>query len=260
VINLILLSFIFFSIIATIMRPVLCREFAYSIPGFPKPTINFIIELWHTNFIHVKRFMCYIVETMREIEDAIAQVAGDVVAGKATTKQPFWELVRFALVALIIVLPIRFFIAEPFVVSGSSMVPTFENKNYLIIDKISYRFSEPQRGDVIVFEPPINPEIFYIKRIIGLPNETVDVKGNIVTIINKEYPGGFILDQSFIKNSGGIDGHKELKDGEYFVMGDNRPASSDSRIWGAVKRDLITGKAFLRLLPLKNIDIWPGNY
>lgn len=179
---------------------------------------------------------------------------------KKTRGQSFWELVRFAFIALIIVIPIRIFIAEPFVVSGSSMVPTFENGNYLIIDKLSYELGDPKRDDVVVFRYPNDITKFFIKRIIGLPNETVDIKGNDVTITNGEHPEGFKLDQPFVKNPANNDTHLELKNDEYFVMGDNRSASSDSRYWGAVKKNLLTGKAFLRLLPIGKIDVLPGNY
>jgi len=177
-----------------------------------------------------------------------------------TTKQSFWELVRFAFIALVIVIPIRIFIAEPFVVSGSSMVPTFENGNYLIVDKISYRLSSPKRDDVVIFRYPKDQTKFFVKRIIGLPNETIDMKGGVVTIINKENKDGFKLTEPYVKNISNNVTHFELKDDEYFVMGDNRNASSDSRYWGAVNRKLITGRAFLRLLPLNKIDVLPGNY
>jgi len=175
-------------------------------------------------------------------------------------KQLFWELVRFTAIVLLVVIPIRVFIAEPFVVSGSSMVPTFENGNYLIIDKISYKFSDPQRDDVVVFKYPNDQTKFFIKRIIGLPNETVDIKGSTVTITNKDYPLGFALNEPYVKNISNNTTHFELKDDEYFVMGDNRSGSSDSRYWGAVKRDLLTGKAFLRLLPINKISLLPGQY
>lgn len=175
-------------------------------------------------------------------------------------KKSFWELVRFALIAIAIVIPIRIFIAQPFIVSGSSMVPTFENGQYLIIDEISYRFNDPQRDDVIVFRYPNDTKKFFIKRIIGLPNETVDIKGNTVTVTNKSHPSGLVLDQSFIENTANNDTHFELKDGEYFVMGDNRSASSDSRYWGAVPKNLLIGKVFLRLLPFNKIGILPGSF
>ena len=182
-------------------------------------------------------------------------------AQEKTRGQSFWELVRFALIALVIVIPIRILVAEPFIVSGSSMVPTFENGDYLIIDKISYELGSPQRGDVVIFRFPGDPTKFFIKRIIGLPNETVDIKGNEVVITNKENKQGFKLEQPFVKTpANNKDTHFELKSDEYFVMGDNRSASSDSRYWGAVKKNLLQGRAFLRLLPIDKIDILPGNY
>lgn len=176
-----------------------------------------------------------------------------------TKAQSFWELVRFAFIALVVVIPIRMLIAEPFIVSGSSMIPTFANGDYLIIDKISYGLGNPKRDDVVVFRYPGDTTKFFIKRVIGLPNETVDIKGNEVTI-TKETNESFKIDQPFVKNPANNDTHFELKGDEYFVMGDNRGASSDSRYWGAVKRNLITGKAFLRLLPINKIDFWPGDY
>jgi len=140
------------------------------------------------------------------------------------------------------------------------MVPTFENGNYLIVDKISYRLENPERDDVIVFRYPNDPTKFFIKRIIGLPNETVDISGSTVIIINNENPKGFILNEPYVKNISENTTHFELKNDEYFVMGDNRSGSSDSRLWGAVKRNLLIGRAFLQLLPINKISILPGNY
>lgn len=175
-------------------------------------------------------------------------------------KQSFWELIRFVVIAIAIVIPIRVYIAQPFIVSGSSMVPTFENGEYLIIDEISYRIKEPQRDDVIVFRYPNDTTKFFIKRIIGLPNETIDIKGSNIIITNEENKNGFTLDQPYIKNTSNDNKHYELKNDEYFVMGDNRPASSDSRYWGTVPKDLLIGKVLLRLLPINKIDILPGDY
>lgn len=172
----------------------------------------------------------------------------------------FWELIRFAIIAVAIVLPIRIFIAQPFVVSGSSMVPTFLDGEYLIVDEISYRLGEPERGDVVIFRYPKDPTKFFIKRVIGLPNETVDVDGNEVTIFNKENEQGVILDQPYLRSVSGVKTHTVLDDDEYFVMGDNRPGSSDSRVWGPVERKFIVGRAFLRLLPIDEIKFMPGKY
>lgn len=175
-------------------------------------------------------------------------------------KQSFWELFKFALIAIAIVVPIRIFIAQPFVVSGSSMFPTFHNGEYLIVDEISYILGEPARGDVVIFRYPNDKKKFFIKRIIGLPGETIDVNGNEVTIYNEENKGGIKLSQPYLKTTSGIKTHTVLTEDEYFVMGDNRGASSDSRIWGPVHKNLLIGKAFVRLFPVNNIKFMPGDY
>jgi signal peptidase I len=177
-----------------------------------------------------------------------------------TTGQSFWEILRFGLIALVIVAPIRWLIAEPFVVSGSSMVPTFQNGDYLIVDKISYKLGDPERNDVVIFKYPKDQTKFFVKRIIGLPGETVDIKGNLVTITNGEHKEGFELTEPYVKNISDNTLHVELGSDEYFVMGDNRSGSSDSRYWGAVNRNLLTGRALVRLLPLRKIDLLPGDY
>lgn len=170
----------------------------------------------------------------------------------------FRETFQFVLIALAIALPIRFFVAQPFVVNGRSMYPTFNDGDYLIVDQLSYRFEEPRRGDVIVFRNPSNPSEFYIKRIIGLPGETVKIQGSGVTIINDEHPEGITLKEPYIAAS--LSGQQDTALGgeNYFVMGDNRDASSDSRIWGPLDKNLIAGRAFLRLLPVQKIHLFPG--
>jgi len=171
-----------------------------------------------------------------------------------------WDIIKVAAIALVLAGLVRYFLVQPFFVEGASMEPNFEDGEYLLIDEISYYFKSPQRGEVIVFHYPLDASKYYIKRVIGLPNETVDIKGNEVTITNGDYKEGFKLEQPFVKNISNNDTHFELKNDEYFVMGDNRSASSDSRYWGAVKKDLLTGKALLRLLPVNKVDFWPGSY
>jgi signal peptidase I len=172
----------------------------------------------------------------------------------------FWELARFALLAIAIVIPIRMFIAQPFIVSGSSMVPTFTNGEYLIVDELSYKLGEPERGDVVIFRYPNDQKKFFIKRIIGLPNEIVEIDGSTITITNEETEEKIKLDEPYVKNISENNIRFELRDDEYYVMGDNRTASSDSRYWGAVPKKLLIGKAFLRLLPISRIDLAPGDY
>jgi signal peptidase I len=171
------------------------------------------------------------------------------------------EILRFAFFALIIVLPVRMFIAQPFIVSGASMETTFSTKEYLIVDQLTYHFEEPMRGDVIIFRYPKDPSKFFIKRIIGLPGDTVHIEGSEVTITNPDHPEGMLLDETYVRSMRpGAMVKETLGEGEYFVMGDNRDASSDSRAWGVLQRDHIVGRAFLRLFPLTKVDVFPGKY
>lgn len=172
----------------------------------------------------------------------------------------FKELLQFAIIAILIVIPFRIFVAQPFIVNGSSMDPTFENGQYLIVDELTYRFNNPNRGEVIIFRYPKNPEKFFIKRIIGLPGETVEINGGQVIIYNSDHPDGKIFEEPYVVFEKYDDLKVALKEGEYFVMGDNRAESSDSRIWGPLPEENIVGRPFLRLLPIKEIGLLPGNY
>ena len=171
----------------------------------------------------------------------------------------FTELLKFVVVAAVIVLPVRLFVAQPFIVSGESMSPTFENGQYLIVDELTYRLHQPQRGDVVIFRYPRNPSEFFIKRIIGLPGETVIVKDGQVLI--KQVSGATAaLTEPYVKNLGnGGDATYPVSDANYFVMGDNRPESSDSRIWGLMPRANLIGRAFVRLLPVSDASMFPGH-
>lgn len=173
-------------------------------------------------------------------------------------KDSIWDLIKFAIIAFLIVVPIRMFIAQPFVVSGDSMYPTFHNKEYLIVDEISYIVGEPNRGDIVIFRYPEDPKRFFIKRIIGLPNEEISIKGNQIKITNKENPDGFYLTEDYIKENFDFSGDYKTKDDEYFVLGDNRNRSLDSRFWGVLPKDLLIGRAYLRLIPIKEISYLPG--
>lgn len=168
------------------------------------------------------------------------------------------ELIKFALIAIVIVIPVRLFIAQPFIVSGASMYPTFEDGEYLIVDELSYRFTEPERGDIIIFRFPRNPSKYFIKRIVGLPNETIRITDSNITVTNDEHPEGFVLAEPYLDVETIGARPITLGSDEYFVLGDNRPASSDSRIWGPLPRDLIIGRALMRLLPIARAAVLPG--
>ncbi len=160
--------------------------------------------------------------------------------------------------AFVLALFIQTYIARPFIVNGQSMYPTFKNGEYLIVDEISYRFDEPKRGDVVVFKAPPTPDKYFIKRIIGLPGETVIGKNGTVTIINKQYPNGFSLDESFLESLQTGTFEFVVPTDAYFVMGDNRAGSFDSRSWGAMPKENLRGRALVRLLPFSRIDFLPG--
>ena len=172
-----------------------------------------------------------------------------------------WETFRFLCIAIVIVVPIRLFIAQPFIVSGASMDPTFKDKQYLIVDELSYHLDDPLRGDVVIFKYPRNPKQYFIKRVIGLPGETVIVNGQGQVFI-KDTDGNITLtlDEPYVEHMKDDSVELKLGLGEYFMMGDNRSGSFDSRSWGAVDRELIVGKAFLRLFPLTELAVLPGQF
>ncbi len=171
--------------------------------------------------------------------------------------QGWYEFLRFAAVALALALFVRFYVTQPFVVQGASMEPNFEDYQYVVVDEASYHFREPVRGEVIVFRSPPNHSVFYIKRIIGLPGERVIISGGHVTIINAAHPEGFVLSEPYLpaRVETHLDQMKTLGEGQYFVLGDNRPASSDSRVWGVLDKNLITGRVFFRVWPLTRLGI-----
>ncbi len=169
------------------------------------------------------------------------------------------EIVLFVIIAFGIILPFRVYVAEPYLVDGRSMDPTFDTGDYLIVDKLSYRFNKPERNSVIVFKYPGNTSKSFIKRIIGLPGETVIVDEKSTKIINKENPEGFELEQSYVTHPSPVTYKVTLENDEYFVMGDNRAESFDSRSWGPLEKKYILGKPIVRLYPLNKIDLMPGD-
>jgi signal peptidase I len=153
-----------------------------------------------------------------------------------------WDFLKVILIALVIIVPVRYFIFQPFIVQGSSMEPNFKNGQYLIIDELSYRFHNPARGDVLVLRYPRDPKQYFIKRVIGLPGEKVQIDNGHVVVYNNDHPQGFTLNESYLSGQSltfaqgsSYVGNKKtltLAPNEYFMMGDNRLYSSDSRDWG----------------------------
>ena len=190
------------------------------------------------------------------INPSYASIAG-MKEKKNSILKDIWDIIKFTITVLIVIIPIRMFIAQPFIVSGQSMLPNFHNGDYLIVNEIVYKKRNPQRGEVVVFRLPSNHHRFLIKRIIGLPGETVSIQEGKVTITTKE--GKIIhLEEPYIRESFSSYGEWKLGDDEYFVMGDNRNNSSDSRVWGELKRNLIVGTPLIRLFPFQDFKLRPG--
>jgi len=189
------------------------------------------------------------------------------------------EIVKIFILALIIIIPIRVFLFQPFFVQGDSMVPNFENNQYLIINELGYKttavglgdkifftvkpFREIKRQMVIVFRYPLDRKKYFIKRIIGMPGEKIEIKNGQIYIYNKENPNGYVLNEEDylmpgIKTVNNLNNNSNitLKDDEYFVMGDNRMASSDSRSWGPIKKTDIIGTVIFRAWPLTKIKVF----
>lgn len=174
-----------------------------------------------------------------------------------------WETIKIVVISLAIILPIRYYLVQPFFVNGASMEDNFEDGDYILVDEISYRFNEVERGDVVIFRYPEDPDQFFIKRIIGLPEETIQIKNNKITVYNKQSPNGLVLQEDYLSPEQETIGNSRIRldSNEYFVLGDNRLQSSDSRIWGPVNKTLIIGKAFVRLWPLdKMLKVPAVNY
>ena len=161
-----------------------------------------------------------------------------------------WEFAKIAIIAAIIVLPIRYFLFQPFIVKGDSIVPNFHSGDYLIVNEISYRFGDPKRGDVVVLKYPLDDKQRFIKRIIGLPGETVQIKNGKVDIL-KDGKGILLDERKYLPDLLQTDGDVNVTLGadKYFVLGDNRKFSYDSRRWGVLPEEDIIGKAFFRVFP-----------
>ena len=181
----------------------------------------------------------------------------------------FLEITKIFLMAIIIIVPIRMFLFQPFFVQGASMEPNFEDGQYLIVNELGYKktdlgifvvkpYKKMKREEIVVFHYPRNHKLFFIKRIIGLPDETIKIHNGKVMIYNKDNPNGFELKESYLpkdlKTKGDVD--YKIKSDEYYVLGDNRTHSSDSRIWGPIKTSDVVGRVFLRAWPINKASLF----
>ena len=171
-----------------------------------------------------------------------------------------FELVKIVVISLVIIVPIRYFLIQPFYVKGASMEPNFYEHEYLIINEIVYRLSEPKRGDIIVFRYPKNPQEYFIKRVIGLPGETIELKEGAIYIKSKEERQGQILREPYLEEGVKTYSLKEsvvsLDENEYYVLGDNRNLSKDSRTFGPVNKGFVVGRVMLRGWPFNRFGFF----
>lgn len=174
---------------------------------------------------------------------------------KAKTIALVLEMIQVLAVSLAIIIPVRWFLIQPFYVQGASMEPNFFDREYLIIDELSYRFGEPERGDVVVFHYPNDPKQFFIKRVIGLPGETVEISDGKIRIYNVPNPNGTLLDETVYLDQDFTAASQTvtLKADQYYLLGDNRSSSLDSRFFGPVSRKYVVGRVWVRGYP---VDRW----
>lgn len=168
------------------------------------------------------------------------------------------DLIKLVIIALIIVWPIHRFVLQPFYVIGPSMEPSFYNKEYLIIGRISYYIDKPERGEVVVFHSTSQQKDYLIKRVIALPNERIKITKGKIYIYNDSFPQGILFNESqYLLPGSATPGEIDIKlaDDSYYVLGDNRNASLDSRSFGPVKRGYIIGKVWFRGWPLNAVGI-----
>lgn len=164
------------------------------------------------------------------------------------------EVLQIIFISSAIIIPIRYFLIQPFYVKGASMEPNFYDSEYLIIDELTYRTRVPERGEIVVFRYPRDPSEFFIKRVIGLPGETVQIGDGHVTIFNTDHPNGVLLNEPYLGDvlTSGTK-NVTLASDEYYVLGDNRGESMDSRIFGPVTRDHFIGRVWIRGLPVNRV-------
>lgn len=164
-----------------------------------------------------------------------------------------WEVLKVVIVVFAIIIPVRHYLIKPFYVRGASMEPNFHDYEYLVVDELSYRLREPERGEVVVLKDPLDPSQYFIKRIVGLPGEHIVVRDGTVRINGKKLDETQYLDDS-VRTTGHDD--VTLQESEYYLMGDNRSASLDSRVFGPLDKSEFVGRTWIRAWPLTEIELF----
>lgn len=186
----------------------------------------------------------------------------------------FLEVFEIALVAVAAVYVVRTFLVQPFLVSGSSMIPNFQDGNYVLVDELTYHIHQPERGDVVVFHDPEDWSTYFIKRVIGLPGEKVQIDNNGIMVFNESNPDGFALNETYLPSGTPISPNNcdggtflngictyNLSSSTILALGDNRPESYDSRSWGPLPEKNIVGLVRIRLWPINEITAFTApNY
>lgn len=185
-----------------------------------------------------------------QIEDKLYDRLGPVGGAVASFAL---EVVQIVLISSAIIVPIRYFLVQPFYVKGASMEPNFYDHEYLIVDELTFRFREPDRGEIVVFRYPRDPSQFFIKRIVAMPGETIEITGGNVMIYNTQHPNGQVLEEAYLGETTTGKTRVTLGADEYYLLGDNRDSSLDSRSFGPVSRGSIIGRVWVRGLPLSRI-------
>lgn len=170
-----------------------------------------------------------------------------------------FDFLQSIVVVMAIMVMIYLFVMSPQEIKGASMEPSFFDKEYILTNKILFKLRDPVRGDVVIFKSPANPEIDYIKRVIGLPGDTVSLRQNAIFVnsvkVEEPYlsPGITIFGGSYLRENQEV----VIPQGKYFVLGDNRPHSADSREFGPIPKEDFIGKAFLRYWPFTRFGLIP---
>ena|SRR6056297_14642 len=169
------------------------------------------------------------------------------------------ESLEVLLIALVIVIPVRYFVFQPFIVDGASMEPNLHDGDYLIVDEFSYHFREPERGEVIIFKYPRNHQNNFVKRVVGLPGETIFHRDNSIVI--REDGHEKTLSENYLSRDFDYNfATTTLSQDEYFAVGDNRIASYDSRNWGPVEESEIIGRFLIKVWPFSEAHCFNNPY